>query len=499
MTSKAIRDESIGELIAASIDARMRELAGADPLTSFAIRGGEYHLTFANGVERIERPDPATGSGGGLGTFTPAMDTGFAAAPEHNIDYTAQFAAVRSAINELLEPWRELPDPEDLDRSIAACRDVTTRLIREHWTDGSGAHRGAGAVIDSTLSAIAADSADFTGATARNFRSAYLFRIPAIIESHLALTLTRGGSVLAQQALWAAVRTELSTLIESSTQLMHSVAAKRSFTHKHTLGFLGLAAQTIRTFAPGVVGKAIDMVQAGLATVQSYAPEAIRFSAETFDDAILELRSALDALSEHVRAEETTIRRTIEAHIDDSQRAGNRANYDLDDVALGPTATIGMDADSLNHIADRTLPTLARELNEIADLNDSCSSTFAVARNAAIGLGATGPAEHITSLNRYIRDLLDDLAAEVLDGAVQLNLVVDDFAANEAEVMRQLNQYLAGLEQIVADRPRGDPLDHPAPSGIEAPFAPGPDTGRRDPNPIRLDLDSLMRGPAQEP
>ncbi|KTR83419.1 hypothetical protein [Leucobacter chromiiresistens] len=499
MTSKAISDHVIGELIVASIDARMQELAGADPLTSFAVRGGEYHLTFANGVERIERPDPSTGSGGGLGTFTPAMDTGFAAAPEQNIDYTAQFAAVRSTISELLDPWRELPDPEDLDRSIAACRDVTTRLIREHWTDGSGAHRGAGAVIDSSLSAIAADSADFTGATARNFRSTYLFRIPAVIESHLALTLTRGGSVFAQQQLWAAVRTELISVITLTTSAMRAVVTDEGDELTHTFGFIGIAAQAIKAFAPGVVGKAIDFVSTSLATVQSTQSATVTIGADTYAAVLGELRSALDALSEHVRAEETTIRRTIEAHIDDSQRAGNRANYDLDDVALGPTATIGMDADSLNHIADRTLPTLARELNEIADLNESCSSTFAVARNAAIGLGATGPAEHITSLDRYIRDLLDDLAAEVLDGAVQLNLVVDDFAANEAEVMRQLNQYLAGLEQIVADRPRGDPLDRPAPSGVEAPFAPGPDTGRRDSNPIRLDLDSLMRGPAQEP
>lgn len=83
------------------------------------------------------------------------------------------------------------------------------------------------------------------------------------------------------------------------------------------------------------------------------------------------------------------------------------------------------------------------ELNSIADLNAGCVSASVVARDSTIGLSPSGPTPSIIQLNTLLHDLIEDLAAESVEGAVQLKLAMNDFQESEAEMIATLNRIAA--------------------------------------------------------
>mgnify|MGYP006342486827 FL=1 len=495
MTTTAISSSMVNELKLAAIDAWMR---GQSPkfLGQFFIKDGSY-CQIGGGVSiLVDRPTSGE-SGGGSGTQSQTTSIpGYTNTQVSEVDYSAQFDAVRATVDSLLDPWLKLPDPSEISKLVEHCRTVTSRLSRNAWSDGGGNHRGAGVAIDSCLREIEVDSGDFKGLTAREFRLKFLYYIPSVIENHLSLTLTRGGAMYGQQLLWEAVRRDVVALVKKSTEAMNVIAGSGADGLEHTFEAMGMVLDGVKLFVPGGVGKAIDLGKLGLTAAKNALPEKATLSAEDYESAIEQLSSALQTLSDHVSAEESLAQKAVQNHAEVTQSPDTREGYDIDSPVLPADSIVGIDAEKLSGLANTTLPALALELNEIADLNQKCSSPDAVFRHFSIGLGSYGPSDALWQANTYIHSLIEEVAGDVLDGSVQLGLVLSDFAETEADIIHRLNDYLAGIDEVTSDRPSGSPLDSYPVVPTRPPLL--PEAPISTPASPFFDFSKMMSGPASE-
>ena len=465
MGSTAVTADQIGKLKRAAIDAWMKGQS-VPVLGTFSISDGHYSLTGPGASVLVDRPG-SDGSGGGTGTQSQTVSAGPFSSPHTTVseaDYTAQFDTIRARVDGLLEAWTELPTPSELEGYVEKCRTVSSRLSRTAWSDGGGVHRGAGTEIDSLLREIDADTEDFRGETARSFRKEILYKLPAVLENHLSLTLTRGGAMYGQQKLWAGARSDIENLVSSTTSVLTAIAHDGNGQAKRSLEVVDMMLEGIKLFTPGAVGKGIDLAKLGIKGATSSLPKEVTLDATSYEDAIGQLESALKTLNQHISAEELTARTAIKNHAEVTRNDETRGDYDLENPDLPGHSIIGLDAEKLRGIADSTLPSLAMELNSIADLNLSCSSPIAVSRDGRIGLGANGPGRDVADFDQYIHNLIEEAAGDALDGAVHLTNAINDFQETEEEIIRRLNQHLHGIDGVTADRLPKSPIDSPYPN-----------------------------------
>lgn len=482
MGSTAITPEQIGALKLASIDAWMKKQAV--PVVGTSHKVGDHYLLASPGQSvSIARPD-ALGEGGGTGTQTNLSGFGFSVM--NDVDYTSHFDAIRSAIDSLLQPWVEIPDPSEIDPYVENCRTVSSRLSRTAWSDGTAAHRGAGALLDSYLKTVEDDSDGLRGRSGDAFRQRFLSVIPGVIESYSSLTLTRGGAMLALSDLWSAARNDLSEIIEQAIQAMETIAASGNGTIKHTFDVAGIAIETVKLFAPAAAGKALDFTKLAFEAGSSVAPSNVALDVASYEEGVEKTSEALQALSEHLFHEEGELERLIEAHVEASRDESHRASYVVESPELTETDEIRLDTDKVTTLAQSTLPGLAAELEDIANLNSDCSATLPLKRNSRIGYGWAGPAPTIGRFDDYIHDLLEEVAGEILEGAVELGHLLSDFTQTEESIVAEIDAFLqeldegsGSIEDITQDRPGQHPVDGSDPLGgpTEVPYAPGMEPG----------------------
>ena len=123
-------DESIGRLKRAAIDAYVRDKIGGGA-ESFTRNKDGYEMVFTGTTMGIDRPGP-DGEGGGTGfkasTSNSGPNYGGGSGSTSELDYTKEFNSVRRKIEDIVEPWRKLPNPETIDRVLSGCRGAVSHL-----------------------------------------------------------------------------------------------------------------------------------------------------------------------------------------------------------------------------------------------------------------------------------------------------------------------------------------------------------------------------------
>ena len=259
------------------------------------------------------------------------------------------------------------------------------------------------------------------------------------------MSLLRGGAVVAQQKLWEAAREDVAGIVKSATSGFQDSAEGAGGDLNYAFSVTGWALKGIKLFAPGIAGKAIDLASLGVEVAKGSAPTNASSEFGSYDDGIAALKAGLEDLSKGIAAEEDSVAALISGHFEVYRMKSYRNSYDLDSVQLSQGSELSLDPDRVETISNSLLPAVAVELNTIADMNASCARRGIVARGAGIGRGESGPMDEVIRLGTLLHDLLEDLAAETLEGAVQLKLALNDFAATEAEMIAEINRISAAL------------------------------------------------------
>lgn len=422
----------VGPVKRAAIDAWMVE-------NNWEIRHGVYEISSRSSSSKVTRPGP-DGNGGGDWSG----DFGWLFGLDNNKDeqYQSAFAEIGESIDALVKPWLTLPDPADIEPYVEKCRLVTTRLSSTAWNDGK-IQRPAGVELHGAIQSIRADADGIRGATGDSFRRNFLEGLSLVADGLTGMSVLRGGALAAQKGLWESARTDATAIVAKAQESFQAVADGGSGNLKRQFEVVGWALDGLKAFAPGLLDKVIDVALVGTDVATETAPEGVNEHAGSYAEGLTAFKNALEGLSQSIRSEEQEISRLVSSHIKTYRLSGYRENLDLTPDQITQHSEIALDPLKVESIANSFLPAIAVELNSIADLNAGCVSASVVARDSTIGLSPSGPTPSIIQLNTLLHDLIEDLAAESVEGAVQLKLAMNDFQESEAEMIATLNRIAA--------------------------------------------------------
>ena len=207
----------IGYLKRAAIDAYMMH----NEELRYVIEGNEY-ISINSGVVkyRISRPE-VDGTGGGDWS-SELFISRWILDGERNEYFSDLFDRIRNTIDEILKPWKSLPDPDNFKPHMDIVRDISSRLaasseVRNSAIIGAGDIAYRIVLINNSLSSM-------SGATIGPFKDNYLGRLSGVNEGVHNVAMLWGASLGSEKAIFEDDRKKVVTVIEQATESFKSVA-----------------------------------------------------------------------------------------------------------------------------------------------------------------------------------------------------------------------------------------------------------------------------------
>ncbi|UJP40787.1 hypothetical protein [Cellulomonas palmilytica] len=436
-------DVLIGELKQAAIDAWMR----TEVRPNWAARGdvyrpvGQANLDFAD--DQVTRPGP---DGNGGGDFT----SGSEYRADESATYKVQFGSIRAAIDELVAPWLDLPNPNIIAQVVERCRQTTRALSGAASTEG-GVATGGGELAH--LSArVNQNLVAMSGTLIASYKAKFLGQLGSAIGGMHAISVVRGTDIAAQQALWAGASESLEDIIRMARDAMRQIADGGGGDWDDLLKTLAWIGKGVGIFATGGVSTALEVGGLAIEILSETAPAPSGRAPEapgSYSEVMFALRSELRRLAIRIRDEEQAVADNLRANLANIGR--DRSSYDLTQPAVYDSEDVlVLERALLEEVYAVYMPSIADELDTLGRDLLLTSSLSAVERDASIGLGRFGPGRDFEDLNDVLHDLLKDLAWEVRNGATNLRLAIEAIDSQDAEIADRLRRI---AERITAGSP----------------------------------------------
>jgi hypothetical protein len=439
-------DSLVGKLKRSAIDAYMHD-AGftvgatfyASNISAVPAQDGEVTRT-----EMVTRPG---GDGEGGGDSTVSAGT---LVIEDKGAWADSFGEVRSAVDTLVDRWRDLPDPEQIAEVVAFCRQTTFALAGTASTEG-GIATGVGDIA-SYLKLMDQNLGELSGQTVDAFKTKFVGKLGETVAGLWAISMVRGAAVAAQQGLWDAARGDVVDILAGARKSLDAVAASGTKNWEVALKVAGFAVKGASLFAAaggpaasaavGATGLAIEI----LADTTTGTP--LRPDVDSYKNIMTGLKKALDALSDQIETEERLLSDNMIENMQwmDSKKSA----YDLtvpDISADGSDDIIVWKRELVDEITRTQLPGIAESLTAASHDTFQCLTGNAVTRDDSIGMGQVGPSKSIADISWVHFSLLKDLAFEVSNGAKLLQLTLNEFEYHENANASELAQVESELDR----------------------------------------------------
>lgn len=405
--------------------------------------GGPYGLE-----QRVSGTD---GNGEGGGEYSD--DNGFESSA-----YVDGFNAIRSAVDDHLEPWRTLPDPRVIQGWIDPMR-LATSEIAISAVDTDGRPTGGGEIVGAIDLALTA-AKEWAGDTAAAFKLNFLSQIGTAAGGEYALCLCLGGHLEAQKGIWTEARQAVADIVVNTTKAYDAVTYESGLDWGLAFKVLGYAAAGASIFATG--GAAIPVAVAGLGiTVASDAYDASPVGQGAPSVSYDSVRDAMPGyfteLNAHIVEEESAIRTNLNQNL--NVVLANKSTFDLSRPAL-----LDVDDDSdlsrdnifyrdqeVRDMCGTYLPAVARHLFRASQrLSDAYAGAFTIdfKRGEGIGIDANGPMEEWTNLRAITQDLLAELGEETRASARTLDLAMSDIGQQDTRARDALERHARTVGDI---------------------------------------------------
>lgn len=378
--------------------------------------------------------------------------------PHDWTDYFQQsFAEIRATVSEILNPWRSIPDPEELSSPLTAMISMAKNLQLES-TQSKGAILTANGELVTTIESIRANADRMSGETMEAFQEKFLRKLEVAIGSLRSAALARGNLADAHRVVWEKSRKKLHEILQWVEVGLREVAEGGEHSAQAKLGTLDFALK-LAQLAPvgGVAAKigmtAVSMAARNVPTENSafWKPEDLR----SCTGALSQVSTALAGLDKHSRSAEISINDyTVECiHAIEA----NRGLFDLrpskiEARGLNDPREFSYPPFEINQLVTKYMPGFASEIQQIAASTSGKEISTALSR-ASIGLPPCGGGAQIDQLGELISALLLDLASEMQNGAIELGAALKEFLDLEDSIVEDTRKFLSELDASHDDDP----------------------------------------------
>lgn len=451
-------DALVGRLKQASIDAYMDD-------AGFDLIGGKYSSVVVSPdpmgrgmswTTLVARPGE-DGNGGGDGEMICS-----AAVPPQSVSYQSEFDQVRAKIDALVQPWRDLPLPAEVQAVEQQC--VTLNTGFAGTASYSQGNVGGVGIIATNLDQVRTNSQAFTGRTGERFKSQFLGRIGAVCGGLWATSVLATTMVHVQVKMWEASRQDIANVLEMSRAAMAASCNGSQERVAVTLEVVDIVIKVAKEFVPGLLGGALGTAGIGLDLLQdaieskSKAPE---MGGGTYEEVLKTITAALNAVNEQITAQERLIDDTLVRNLAAIQTAGKtirhpdagtaaeHANpYDVEVPPISSTKGVRItNYELVAGIWQECLPNVSHELKDLAVTSRECMTREALQRNAGVGIAPGGPSINFGQLTWKLYEMANDLAWDVTMGAKDLKLVVTAMREHDAASAAKLRDFAKTMSQ----------------------------------------------------
>lgn len=445
-------DALVGHLKQASIDAYMDD-------AGFDLVGGKYSSVVVSPdpmgrgmswTTLVARPGE-DGNGGGDGEMICS-----AAVPPQSVSYQDEFNQVRAQIDALVQPWRDLPSPAEVQAVEQQC--VTLNTGFAGTASFSQGNVGGVGIIATNLDQVRTNSQAFTGRTGERFKSQFLGRVGAVCGGLWATSVLATTMVHVQAKMWEVARQDIANVLDITKVAMAGSCNGAQERLDASLKVAGIVIKVAKEFVPGLAGAALGTAGIALDLLQdAIAPEAEvpKLGGGTYAEVLTSFTDALKAINEQITAQERLIDDTLVRNLAAIQTAGKtirhpdagtaaeHANpYDVEVPPISSTKGVRItNYELVAGIWQECLPKVSHELEGLAVKSRDCMTWNALHRNAGVGIALSGPSMNFGQLTWKIYEMANDLAWDVTMGAKDLKLVVTAMREHDADSAAKLREF----------------------------------------------------------
>ena len=456
--------ELVGYLKRSAIDAYM--MSENSGITSHCtIMDDRYVVSFpiplvGSSDRDIARPG-MNGQGGGevLGS---GSDGGGA-------DCTSEFDKIRWSIDKIVEPWKQLPDPKNVDNEIEKWITAVSPLAKEPKTVGNKS-TGGGTIFTNL---------DQAGKALGNMSGEVIHKVEAFVAKLASVTgglhdktMVLGGALNSEMKMFEETRASVVKALQQGIKVFDAVALSEREGFKMVLEIVSATIDAALIFtAPEVVieRKLLQTSSRALQTLKSSQDAMVDDEkVDSYDSAISQLESAFEAINKSVTKAEKGVESMLIGNLDSMSQSDHRKYYDvtmdpIDSSAIEPAPELNVDYGKAKGVC-RKFGDVRTSVIEAKDSLPRVSMFTCLLRSGVIGIGSYGPAHAFSDLNVRIEKLLKNLADDIENEAKNFDLAVEAIVSEDAQARSRL--------QETVDYIKGNPGDpwaesKPAPQRVK--------------------------------
>lgn len=456
--------ELVGYLKRSAIDAYM--MSENSGITSHCtIMDDRYVVSFpiplvGSSDRDIARPG-MDGQGGGE-----ALDSGSGGG---GADCTSEFDKIRWSIDKIVEPWKQLPDPKNVDNEIEKWITAVSPLAKEPKTVGNKSTGGG--TIFSELKQDGDILANMSGEVIQKVRT-FVSKLERVTSGLHDKTMVLGGALNCEMKMFEKTRASVVEALRQGIKVFNVIASRKDEGFKLILDIVSTTIDAGLIFtAPEVLLERKSAEAASKALQRLKSSQDAKVDDGKVDDclsAINKLKSAFDAIGKSVRNAEKGVESMLIGNLDSMSRSDHREFYDLtldpiDSNAIKPSPGLNVDYGKTKDVC-YSFGEVKASVTKAKNNLPRVSMFTCLLRSGVIGIGSYGPAHAFSDLNVRIEKLLKNLADDIENEAKNFDLAVEAIVSEDAQARSRL--------QETVDYIKGNPGDpwaesKPAPQRVK--------------------------------
>ena len=440
MTAYSDAPMLVGRLKKAAIDAYMRSSCDS-AFTDYEVHDDYYMVSTLvpqgqagapSDSQRITRPGD-DGKGGGRTNGDSTMK------------YVHKFNEIRSAIDEVVGPWLDLPDPQRINTEKAKAFGVVGILAADINMQ-AGAPVGTGE-LHKALDRVNQKINDMSGATVMSFGLDFIDPLQGAVQGIQEGVAYWGASLAAEQKMFERARYIVLTAIEKSTKVFRGVADNEYQKLNIILQVVNEVVEAFDAFVEptGLLKHGSTAVKLGLKGMKKVTEEDVKKGApQNYESAMKAFRSAFKAIANRVELAEGKIQQTLVDNYEVMEVNHERVDMSMKTLSsseIGKADKLKIDMNHIDDIVNRAMPKVSESLEDAAKRISGVFLSDCVRRDPRVGVGESGPSKQFDQLKVLLYKLLADLAWESRTGTKDFELAVHYIQTQDGQSKAALDSF----------------------------------------------------------
>lgn len=399
---------------------------------------------------------------------------------QHN--FAEGFQQVSNRIDQALEPWLNLPDPNPIVDELKGSGGHFKKAYDLLAVAGSDKGVTGASELAFYLRTLIVDHDDaMSGASWYAFRTNYVHAMPGAINGNFQLLCAGGSALGGEQQVFVKARQGVVNIINSATDVFSKAAtpstAKAGLKVSTVAGIGAAVVAAVATIATGVgpAGVALAVGGAGLQIVEKVADDREEVSKANgngnYDGAVAAFEGCLTDLNEEIKKSERELKAKLDYNVanvtgrngstgkggpTEKERLKAERPYGVNFAAIDPEngGTLSIKKDQSGNgtevregVIGNDLPGIERNLldavESVKQHGKLCGGL--IKKDSRIGIGADGANDN--NLMVFLSKFLNELATETNLAKRNLELTVESLETQDAASAAELKKVIADINE----------------------------------------------------